>query len=278
MKNKDTVGAILIIIVVIFGGFFLYKKFSFTEEMARNTAKKFFNILMIKGSNKEFEEAYPLLGNGARVVTPLLCKINSVTKRDDGNYDVYAVYEASKFKVYPISIVVNRDGKVVNSRGVSYAYYDKTLEYGKKLGCLTGSEEDVEMEKIISDKRLRSKLNTLMEIELNSIHDKITTNQKISNSWGFVSGNVILSNNSPYNLDYGDIKAQVNFYSSNGFLVDTYEIFITNLPAFSNTSQHVSSTQNSISSAKVLFEIKESDNLKNNIKENIIKTTSYGCY
>ena len=245
--------------------------------MARSTARKFFNILMIKGY-KEFEEVYPSLGNNSRVVTPLMCRINSVTKRDDGNYDVYAVYEASKFIVYPISIVVNRDGKVVNSRGVSYAYYDKTLEYGKKLGCLTGNEEDVEMEKVISDKRLRSKLDMLMKLELNTIYDKIKTSGKLSNDgFGYSRGNVVITNNSPYNFGYGDIKCQVNFYSSSGAITNTEDILITNLNAYNSTSGMVFAQVGSSSYYKIVPKIIENNNLKNNIKDYLINTTSYGC-
>ena len=50
---------------------------------------------------------------------------------------------------------------------------------------------------------------------------------------------------------------------------------LRNAEQFINSNQ---STQSSISTSKVVFQIFESDNLKNNIRDNIIKTTSYGCY
>ena len=278
MKNQNKLVLPLIIAVGVLTAFILYQKFSFTESMARETAKKFFNILMIKGSNKEFDEVYPTFGKGSRIVTPIICKISSVTKRDDGNYDVYASYEASKIKVYPISLVINRSGKIVNSRGVSWAYYDKTMEYGKKLGCLTGSEEDVEMEKIISDKNLRSKLEMLTNVELSIIYDKIKATGKLKYEWGYANGTVVVSNNSPYNFEYGEIKCQVKFYSPNGILTNTEDVLITDLPAYSSTSRMVYASVSSSSSYKIVPEIVENDNLKNNVKDYIIRTTSYGCY
>ena len=278
MKSTSKIVIPLLIIILGLTGYIIYKKFSFTEEMARGTAKKFFNIMMIKGF-KEFEEVYPNLGNGSRVVTSLICRINSVSKRDDGNYDVYAVYEASKFKIYPISIVVNRKGKVVNSRGVSYAYYDKTLEYGKKLGCLTGNEGDVEMERIISEKRLRSKLDMLMKVELNTIYDKIETSGKLSNDgFGYSSGNIVVTNNSPYDFGYGEFKCQVNFYTSRGVITSTEDILITNLNAYSSTSGSVFASVGSSFRYKIVPQIFENDNLKNKIKNHIINSTEYGCY
>ena len=278
MKIQNAFIATLILIIVGLGGFIYYEKFSFTEIMARDTALKFFNILMIKESYKEFEEAYPTFGSGSRVVTPKLCKINSVTKRDDGNYDIYASYVASEIKIYPISIIVNRNGKVVNSRGVNYAYYDKTLEYGKKLGCLSGSEDDLELEKIISEKKIKSKLDQLAKFELNSIYDKIKVNGKLSYEYGYINGNVVITNNSPYNFEYGEIKCQVKFYSSNGVIVNTEDILITNLHPYSSTSGMVYAQANSSSNYKIVPEIIDNDNLKNKVKDYIINTTTYGCF
>ena len=72
---------------------------------------------MIKGA-EGFQEVYPSLNNGSRIVTNKLCRINNVTKRDDCDYDVYASYDHSKLFTYPIHLVVNRHGKVVKSIGV----------------------------------------------------------------------------------------------------------------------------------------------------------------
>jgi hypothetical protein len=280
MKPANKIIYAAFFLVLIFGGFFLYKKFSFSEEMAKEYAKKFFNILTIKGNYKEFEEMYPSFGSGSRIVTPALCKINSVTKRSDGDFDIYAVYEASKILNYPIYIVINRKGEVVTSRGVSYAYYDKTLDYAKKIGCLTGTENDSEIESIIKRKDLRRNLNLLADAEWFLIENgkvKITSN--LSNNWGYsYSGDAVVENKTSIAFDYGDLKCSIQFLSSSGEIIGTEDVFVTNLPPYGSVSSSIFSTATSASKVKYVVKLNNSEYLKNKIKEYIINTTTDSCF
>ena len=262
---------ILVSAIVVLAGILIFQKFSFTEEMAKTTSNKFFTILMSKNSRKEFEEIYPNYGKGPRIITPVICMFNSITKRDDGCYDVYASYEVSKAKTNTIYIIVDRNGKIVNSRGVSPACYDKTLEYAQKIGCLTVSENDVEIEKVIKDRNLRQNLDNLANTMIQYANDQIKSNGKISITYGFASGNVVLTNNTPYDFDYGEIKCQVNFYSNDGSLTNTQDVYISNLPAYGSTSGMVYAETNSSSRYSITHSIIDNFNFRNKVKDHIIK-------
>jgi hypothetical protein len=276
MKKISAYVIVLILLVLGLFGYIVYDKFSFTEDMARETAKKVFNLLMISGA-EGFQEVYPSLNNGSRIVTNNLCRINNVTKRDDGDYDVYASYEPSKFKTFPISIVVNRSGKVVSSRGISYAYFDKTLEYGKKIGCLTGEENDSEMEQIILSKDLRKKLDSETEAAILSIYLNLDVKGNVESNYGTTSGNVVITNNSPYKLEYGEITCKVNFLNSRGDVVETDDVLITSIDGYASKSSYVFASSNSASKYEIVKDVIQTEGLKARVKERIIRNTSYGC-
>lgn len=276
MKKIQTPVLILILLVVGLISYIIYDKFSFTEEMAKDSAQKVFNLLMVKG-HEGFQEVYPTLNNGSRIVTNKLCSINSVTKRDDGNYEVFASYEPNKFKVYPISIVVNRQGKVISSRGISYAYFDKTLDYGKKLGCLSGDESDVEMERIITEKKLRDKLEKETELAISSIYFSLEDKGTIEQNYGVTAGNVVITNNSPYNLEYGDVSCKVNYYNSRGEVVETNDLLITELDAYSSKSCYAYGSSSSAVKYKIVKNVFSTEGLKSRVKDKIVRNTQNGC-
>jgi hypothetical protein len=277
MKKIPAYVIVLVLLVLGLFGYIVYDKFSFTEDMARTTAKKFFNLLMVKGY-EGFQEIYPTINNGSRIVTNKLCRINSIIKREDGNYEVFASYEPSKFNSYPISIVVNRDEKVISSRGISYAYFDKTLEYGKKMGCLTGEEDDSKMEQIISSKNLRKKLDSETEAAILSIYLNLDVKGNLANNFGVTSGNVVIKNQSPYNLEYGDVSCKVNFLNSKGEVVETNDVLVTNIDAYGSISGHVFGSSNAASKYEIVKDIIATESLKSRVKDVLIKSSEFGCY
>jgi hypothetical protein len=278
MKTPYSRTLIIIGILLLSGlAYLLYEKYSFTEEMARNYANRFLNTLMIKNSSKEFSEIYPTFGSGLGVVLKSMYKVTSITKRDDGNFEVYASDDDSKIDLPPIYFILNRKGKILSSRGVSYAYYDKSLEYGKKLGCLTGSETDTEIESILAEKGIRRKLDLYTDIELRKIERDINISGKISSMYSITSGTVVITNNTPYNIQFTDLKCYVLFYNSNGTLIDSQEVSFINLPANGNVSQYVSSTNSYASRYEFKKEITTSLSLKNKIKEYLILYTNETC-
>lgn len=121
--------------VIMFLGYIAYQKFSFTEKVARDTANRFFNMMTNKNPDyKNIKEIYPKL-SFYRVVFNNPCTINNISKNSNGDYEVYATYNPNKVYSYPITLVISKENNEVtikSSRGISYAYYDKVLEYGKK--------------------------------------------------------------------------------------------------------------------------------------------------
>lgn len=276
MKIRQFTFLILILTIIGLVTYIVYDKFIFTEEKAKITAKRFFSVLMING-HEGFNDIYPEINRGSRIVTNKLCRINNIVKRDDGNYVVYASYDPSRYNKYQISIVINKKGKIVSSRGISYAFFDKTLEYAKKLGCLTGDENDVEIERVIREKNLRSKLDAKTNLALVSIYNSLEIKSSLQKNFGFISGNVVVTNNSPYNLEFGEISCSINYYNSRGDIIESDDLYINDIDAYSSKSTMAVPTSTSISSYRVVKDIKTTDALKRRVKDQIINITEFGC-
>ena len=147
-----------------------------------------------------------------------------------------------------------------------------------KLGCLTGSENDAEIERVISEKKLRSKLDYLADLELFTIKNRIDITGKVYNNWGYFNGTLVVTNNTPYSFEYGELKCSVNFLSSSGTIIDSDDIFISSLMPYASTSSTVYSSAGSATKYEYIVDVQTSYSLKNKVKDYIIRTTSENCY
>ena len=114
--------------------------------------------MMENPNDKAIIEFYPKFKDlKYRTVLKNNCTINSISRNADGDYEVYASYEQNKIKKYPILLIIGREKNktiIKSSTGINYAFYDKTLEFGKKMGCISGNVNDSELGLIIDEKKI----------------------------------------------------------------------------------------------------------------------------
>lgn len=271
----------LFIVVLSFVAFAVYNYFSFSEKEARETANKFFNMLMVENQNiKAFDEIYPEMKKMSQyTIFKKKLNINSVFKNSDGDYEVYASLNDPN-PDGPIFILLSKKNNSVyikTSRGINYAYYNKLLEYGKKRGCLTGVEDDLEMSTKIKEKRLQWDFDIETSIMRSRIERNIKISEKIENKFGFISGNVTITNNNDFVLNYGDLDVIVEFYDSLGNIVDSKSLTFFTLNANSSSSSSVFSSGNA-ASYKVITKINDSENLLNKVRGAVVQETINNCH
>lgn len=282
-KNILLIVSTFLLAIVIILVFFTFQRNRLTSGMAKETSDRFFN--MLSTSNLDInarEEIYPnfrlirtwiTLTNGSY-------SINNISRNSDGDYEVYGSLNFGTGNSYPVFLIVGKKDRrtiIKSSKGINYAYYDRVLDYGKKIGCLTGYENDLQMGQIVEDKRLRQKMELEVGYKMHSLYDKIKTTNSIRRYYGISSGEVTIINNNDINFGYSDLECRVEFYDRNGSITGTSNLFLSHVSAYSSVSSYVSSTSENSVSFKVIPVIKNTEELKNKIKEWIIENTEYGC-
>lgn len=244
-KDKKTLKLSFIIALLFISGFFVYMKFSLTEEDARNTSKRLFNMLMMENVNKtELNKLYPSINEmGSWIILKKPCHINNISKNSDGDYEVYATYNSAQNINYPIFILVggNSSGPIIkSSKGLNYAYFDKVFEYGKKIGLLTGEEDDVEMGSIIFVKGIRSELEIKAQERLDEIYKNLKTTSNIINYSDYVSGSISIINNNNIVFEYPELEFKIDFVDRNNQITfSKNEDILINVNAYGSYSTRV---------------------------------------
>lgn len=261
-------------------GFFAYQRFIFTESVARETANRFFYIISNKNpDSKAIKQLYPTL-NWHRVIFIKPCTIDNISKNADGDYEIYATYSLGELANFPVSLVIGRENNEIiikSSRGISYAYYDRVLEYGKKLGCITGEENDFELEKIIKEKNIRGDFETRTDVILELFQANFKISHNLKAEWGFISGDVTLTNNNNFDFGYQDIDSRVEFYDSANRITSTDKVLIMGLKAYSSTTGMVNNSLNNSKKYKVLISLNKTNELRNRVKDYLIREINYDC-
>jgi hypothetical protein len=257
--------------------------FSLSEDDARNTAKRFFNMKMMKNlDEKEMDKLYPTFYQmGSWIIFENVCVINNISKNSDGQYEVYASYKPNNLISYPIYLLIGGSKSkpiILASKGVNYAYYDKVFEYGKKIGALKGNENDVDMSKIIQDKSLSKQLDLIVEMKISNLYNNLKTKSNLRlNSIGYVSGYVSIINNNNFNFENNfqnsDIQLRIDFLDKNNRITfSTNETFYEELRPFGSISKKLLKETNNSERYKITT-ILNSDrvNFRNRIKDLVIQ-------
>jgi len=92
-NNKKLFSSIIVIFLIIISTF-VYQRFALSEETARETSNRFFNMLIMKNSNEdEIKKLYPDFDLiGYRIKFDNICTINNISRNSDGDYEVFATY------------------------------------------------------------------------------------------------------------------------------------------------------------------------------------------
>jgi len=131
---------------------------------------------------------------------------------------------------------------------------------------------------IISNKKIREDFELKTDHKVQYLYDNIKITSNLEKSFGLTSGNVTITNNNNIDFSFSDLECRIEFYNRNGQITNSDNLFFTNISAYSSMSSYASSTSEYTVSYKVIPTIKNTDGLKNKIKEKIIEETRYGCY
>jgi hypothetical protein len=284
IKYKKIIFTFVFVFLAIIG-YFVYQLFSLSEESARETSNRYFNMLTMKNiNNDELEKLYPSSSLiGERLVFNNICIINNISRNSEGDFEVFASYQPDDKNSYPIYLVIGRDNNktiIKSSKGVNYAYYNKLLEYGKKKGCLMGNEDDIKMGLLISGKNLDNELEAKTDLELQSIYDNLEVKSNLRQEYGYITGNVTIINKTGINFDFFDLTCRIDFYDRNGQITNSEKVIsINGVNSNSSVSGSVySSVSNSVKYKVVPIINSESFQFRNKVKEKIIEETVFGCY
>lgn len=281
-KKKVIITFVTFLVFIL--SYSIYDFFTLSESKARETSNRFFNMLVVNSLDENiFKEIYPsykLIGD--RLVFKKACKIKSISKNSDGDYEVFAFYQPHRLQNYPIYLLIGRENfktVIKSSKGINYAYYDGVFEYGKKKGCLTGEEDDVLIGNVINEKNLRNELEFDIQLKLKSLYRNLKVTHNVSSNWGMISGDVTITNNNDIDFDYFDFECNVEFYDNNGRLLSSNKVYtLDEIKAFQSESGRVFNTSQNSSKFKIVPVINMTTNLKNKIIKNIISNTTEKCY
>ena len=264
-------------------GFFVYNKISLNKEIAKEEAQRLFSLMSIENPNQmELEKLYPNYSKmGQRLILKGKIDITDISKNSSGNYDVFATYN-NNYKIYLEIGRENFSNKIINTKGLSYYYYNQIRNYGIKKGCLTGNENDIELGQIVKKKDLESNLNINYAAKIAEFYDNIKKSENIYESGGYfptLNGNVTVTNNNNIYLDYSSIKCNLLILDNNGNTIDSKPLYLFNTikPHTSESANVFATIPSGASSYKVEFDVNISENISNLLKEEVIQNISENC-
>lgn len=273
----------LVLAIVIIVALVIYNQNSLDEKSAKDISLKFFNMLTVKNnSSEDFEKIYPSFRSiGNRVVFNNICEITNLTKNDEGDYEIFASYKPNKITNHQIYLLVSKENGFVfikSSKGINYAYYDNVLNFGKKKGCLSGSEDDVKMGLIIVEKNLKYNLELETKLQIQDLYSKIKKTSNIQKEYGYAHGDVTISNESNIFLSNYDFTCRIEFYDSNGQITSSEKLnFWEGIPRHGSASSSIYSSKENSSTFKIIFNLNDNELILNKLKEDVIEKTNFGC-
>jgi hypothetical protein len=263
--------------------FWVYKRNTLDEETAKELSLKFFNMLIVKNnSTEDFEKIYPSFGIiGTRTVFNTICEITNISKNAEGEIEIFATYKPNKVSNIPIYLLIAKENGaafIKSSKGINYAYYNNVLNYGKKMGCLSGTEDDVKMGLIITDKNLKFDLDIKTKLKVQDLYSKIKKTSDLQKEYGYTHGEVTISNASNIFLSAYDFTCRIEYYDSKGNITSSEKLnFWEGIPPNGSATSSIYSSTSNASTYKIIFNLNDNDAILNKVKDEVIANTNFGC-
>lgn len=170
----------------------------------------------------------------------------------------------------------NSNYEIISSKGLSSDYNSNIYKYCKNIGCIGSSTTDADISIIC--KSNREDYQNLIEKIKEDIENKIILeNHTVTNSYGFVSGDVTVKNYSRFTLPGGAYNLYINYRNKKGDILFTSKQILTYdaIPFNQSKTVHVFEP-NSKSFRKISIEL---NIISTNFIEDIIAqySTGIGC-
>lgn len=281
-RNKKPIFITLLIAafcVLVVGGYFIYDKYSFNEEDAKNAVVKFYEMVR-SGHNNVDDKLYPDYDKiGSVLLIHKNYKIKDVIKNDAGEYEIFTEYLHDVKEPTPISFMVhkvNGEIKIKSSRGISYTFYNDSYDYGMRKRSFKGNETDAEIGEIDRKYHISNEFKSLQDWELTQIKISIDANVSIQNSgYGLLNGSVSVFNGSDYNLEQIDFDCKVIYYDYDDNIIDSDPVYIfSGLKSGERYSNRIfPSSYSNFSQYSIDFKLNENENLKSKIRKSLIENS-----
>lgn len=198
------------------------------------------------------------------------------TKIDGNQITVYGKYKKGNQVQTPIMFILKEFGseyRITDSKGLSTYYETEIYNFLLNLGCIDNNSGDIEIEKECSKREylynstveaLKSELESLISIDNSNLS---------SNNGYYVSGNLIVTNNSDFTIPSAAYRMSIGFINTNSSKgVDKQVIsdFYPNIPSHESVSIPVTYVPiNGGNKFGGIFEIHNSDQLKKVLNEQV---------
>ncbi len=201
--------------VLVFFVFYSCKTDADRIETAKKTVELFVKDLDLK-NQKSIEKTYPNFNKIGKYWILSNFKIND-TKIDGSEITVYGTYKKGNQIEKPIMFVLVESGsnyKIIKSKGLT-AYYDSEVyDFLINLGCLTDESDDLMIQEECSKREYT--YESTIEALKSDIESKVSIDNSnlSSNSGYYVSGNILLTNNSDFEIPSSCYSIDIGFINS----------------------------------------------------------------
>jgi hypothetical protein len=184
-------------------------------ESANKTVELFVKDLELK-NKKSIEKTYPNFNKIGIYWILSNFKIND-TKIDGSEIKVYGTYKKGTQIEKPIMFVLGESGSnyvIKKSKGLTAYYESPIYDFLINLGCLTYESDDLMIQEECS-KRENTYQSTIEALKSN-IESKVSiNNSNLSSNYGYyVSGNLLITNNSDFEIPSSCYSIDIGFINS----------------------------------------------------------------
>lgn len=166
------------------------------------------------------------------------------------------------------------DGKyiIINSKGLSAVLNTPLYKYCKRIGCINVKDYDKEISSKCFNKK--KEFEELVNIIKTNIEDNFfLESHNLTNSFGSISGNATMKNNSRFSIPEGSYKIYYHFLASNGTILLTKEegYNFSPIPFGQSMTRYVyEASSESFDKIKIELKLISTDFIENIIAENIV--------
>lgn len=254
-----------------------------TKKEIQNFIEIFAQDLSMKNSTK-LSESYPKITEIGNCWILDNFKINNIIK--SGNeYLVYATYNRNLVKK-EINILFNvrlqNDQYVItDSKGLSGYIGKSSYNFFELLGCINENDSDIKVTEFLMENE--SNYSSMIDYYIEELENKVAVKPEINfNSGYFISGKLIITNNSELIIPEYSYNTIMGFIFQNKLNYGTKEQIMGNKPVIPPHESVIIDIDyipipNNFQKCMGLFEINDKEKFSNSINKIIINQLGWDC-
>lgn len=210
---------------------------------AKEVVTRFANELEIENYDK-VNELYPNFSGIGEFWIPRDFEITNSHYDGDGITTIFATIQNSRRKIKFKVKQKNSDVTIIDSKGLSSFYSSNIFTYCKNKGYFSSDviESDIEISRICKERKpqFTNLVNSCAKHVLNNVNlVKDQSNLTIQSIGSYISGRMLVKNNTGFSLNNFDTRFNLMFYDRNGNLLDRADMTLFNIGAFDEKAYEV---------------------------------------